>query len=236
MTKNLINTQDPVELASGGTTTSSLSPQYGVLYATTTSLATTGAGSAGQVLTSAGSGSAPSFQASTGGSGGGGWVLLQTQTVSGASAITFISQINSTYSTYVLTYCRVTSSVSGGAVQITLSYDNGASWVSSGYTAALFYLASTATSIGAATTSTYFYMGQATDTNYSNFGVGWLYNLGVSAFPVIEATCLNYYTSTGYWSRSTGHLPTLGAYNAIKISSGGTITLNGTFSLYGVQK
>jgi len=51
----------------GGTGQSGAFTQYGVTYAsTTTALATTAAGTAGYILTSNGSGAAPTFQASTG--------------------------------------------------------------------------------------------------------------------------------------------------------------------------
>jgi len=70
-TNNSINSQDPIEVAKGGTGVSTLTTANGILAAGNTALGAIqniGTGSAGQVLTSNGT-SLPSFQAAGGGSG-----------------------------------------------------------------------------------------------------------------------------------------------------------------------
>jgi len=62
-TINSINSNIPIEVSKGGTNATSLATQYGVVYYDGTSLVTTSAGTATHVLTSNGSGVAPTFQA-----------------------------------------------------------------------------------------------------------------------------------------------------------------------------
>lgn len=65
-TNNSINSQDPIQVAKGGTGLSTATTAYGVLAAGTTATGAfqnCGAGTSGQVLTSNGAGALPSFQA-----------------------------------------------------------------------------------------------------------------------------------------------------------------------------
>jgi hypothetical protein len=234
MTKNLINTQHPIEYASGGTGTSSLSNQYGVIYATTSSFVTTSAGTAGQVFTSAGSGSAPYFATSSS-SGSGGWKLLQTQPVGGAPSVSFISQISSTYSTYVLTFCAVTGT-SGAYLPVLLSQDNGNTWVSSGYVFNKWYIYSTVSTLSNGLSTTNMGLVYGLDSPVPAFGIAWFYGLGISAEPIIDCTSYNYYSSNSYYCRCSGALTTAGTYNAIQIAPNTGSFGNGVFSLYGVQQ
>ena len=69
-TTNAINSQDPIQVAKGGTGVSTLTTANGILAAGTTAtgaIQNCGAGSAGQVLTSNGASALPSFQTPSGG-------------------------------------------------------------------------------------------------------------------------------------------------------------------------
>ena len=66
-TKNAINSNIPIEIALGGTNTISFTHTDGLVYYDGTRLNNLATGTAGQVLTSAGAGYAPSFQTFTGG-------------------------------------------------------------------------------------------------------------------------------------------------------------------------
>ena len=87
-----INITAPVSIANGGTNATSMTNTDGVVYYNGTSLVTTAVGSATQVLTSNGSGMAPTFQNASGGSGittidgDTGSVTGSTVTITGASS------------------------------------------------------------------------------------------------------------------------------------------------------
>lgn len=64
-TNNATNTSNPISVAQGGTTASSMTNTDGVVYYNGTALLTTNVGSSGQLLTSSGSGFAPYFLSAT---------------------------------------------------------------------------------------------------------------------------------------------------------------------------
>jgi len=66
-TKNAINSNIPIEISKGGTNATSMTDTDGVVYYDGTSLVTTTVGTATHVLTSNGTGVAPTFQAAGGG-------------------------------------------------------------------------------------------------------------------------------------------------------------------------
>jgi len=92
-TKNAINSNIPIEISKGGTNATSMTDTDGVVYYDGTRLVTTAVGTATHVLTSNGSGVAPTFQAAA---GGGGLVVTKftssgTWTKNGSSqAVSFI--------------------------------------------------------------------------------------------------------------------------------------------------
>ena len=86
-------------------------------------------GTSGQVLTSNGSSSAPTWQDA--GGGGGAWTLLSTTTASSASTVDITSNIGSTYRTYVIIGSEVVASTD---TDLNLRfYDNGTLNTSSEY-------------------------------------------------------------------------------------------------------
>jgi hypothetical protein len=86
-------------------------------------------GTSGQVLTSNGSSSAPTWQDAGGGSGA--WTLLSTTTASSASTVDITSDIDSTYRTYVIIGSEVVASTD---TNLNLRfYDNGTLNTSSEY-------------------------------------------------------------------------------------------------------
>jgi hypothetical protein len=75
-------------------------------------------GTSGQVLTSNGAGAAPTFQAAAGGSGGGGYgVLLDTQTASASSQLSF-DDFDSTYEKYIIEWDKIVPTVDGDVVGV----------------------------------------------------------------------------------------------------------------------
>mgnify|MGYP003639908442 FL=1 len=68
--------------------------------------ATVAVGTATHVLTSNGTGAAPTFQAAAGG-GGGAWTYISSVTASSSATVDFTSGIGSTYDLYVITWADV---------------------------------------------------------------------------------------------------------------------------------
>lgn len=81
-TNNVINAPIPFSIANGGTAASSMSNTNGTIYYDGSKLATVSPGTSGYVLTSNGSGSAPSFQAAGSGPAGAGSFGAQQATLS----------------------------------------------------------------------------------------------------------------------------------------------------------
>jgi len=90
-----------------------------------------GLGSSGQVLTSNGGSSAPSFQ---NGPSAGALVLLATVNASGSSSVTFgSSYITSTYNKYVVEFDSVIPATAATQLELQVSTNNGSTWKTSGY-------------------------------------------------------------------------------------------------------
>jgi hypothetical protein len=110
-------------IASGGTNSIATPTAGGAGYGTGTAHAYTAAGTAGQVLTSAGAG-APIWQAPSSGA----LVFISSQTVSSAvSSVNFTSGMSSTYDDYIVHYKDVTMTGYAGSVGLELRlYKSGA--------------------------------------------------------------------------------------------------------------
>ena len=131
-TNNSINTPKPIDVPNGGTGQSTLTTANGILAAGTTAtgaIQNIGTGSAGQVLTSNGTG-LPSFQAA--GGGGGDVVLLSSQDLAGVNSVTFNSFINNTvYASYIVKFYA--NGVTGNNLVMQISTDNGVTFLATGY-------------------------------------------------------------------------------------------------------
>lgn len=120
-------------IAEGGTNASTMATTDGIVFYDGTSLVTTSAGTAAQVLTSNGAGVAPTFQAAGGAATSGNLVLLSNQTASASSSISFTSLLSSTYDEYVFDVYGVTTSGGNNIIWIQLSTDNGSTWLNTTY-------------------------------------------------------------------------------------------------------
>lgn len=110
----------------GGGTGLAATTAYAVLCGGTTTTAAlqsiASGGTSGQVLTSNGAGSLPTFQA-----GGSTLSLLATATASASSALTFTSKISSSYSQYIVVFQDLVSSMTS-SIGIQCSLSNGSSY------------------------------------------------------------------------------------------------------------
>jgi len=146
-TNNSINSQDPIQVAKGGTGQSTLTTANGILAAGTTAtgaIQNIGTGSAGQVLTSNGT-SLPTFVAPS--SVGGTQVLIGTITFNNtASSYNLTSYFSATYQTYKLIFTAVEATgVANCDIRLRVSTDGGSTFISTGYTGYVTVAAANAT-------------------------------------------------------------------------------------------
>jgi hypothetical protein len=173
------------------------------------------AGVAGRVLTSNGTGVAPSFQPS--GAGSGALVLIETRTAVAQGTLTFTTGITPTHRNYLLLSSNVTAAFGAGTnFYIQLSSDGGATYISVGYIGAQpgFFLL----------------LGSLADTVC---GTSVLSNL-------TSGSGLAQGVATSFSTVNVGTISSGGTYtaasivaNAFRVTSNGGPVFSGTFSLYG---
>jgi len=191
-------------------------------------------GTSNYVLASGGSSALPTWVNTTT-LGGGNLVLIQTQTASGASTVSFTSGITSTYNNYWLVTDNLTCSTNVQNISLQISTNGGSSYISSGYLSGLIAVSYNSATWGTNFTSTSAFVihrnGNASSQNSSNH---YLYNftsgsnfLGVSgesqymtASICSTRTCMASYDSTA-------------TVNAIQIAPASG-TISGTITLYGI--
>lgn len=227
-----------LSVAQGGTGRTSATA-HGVLIGNGTSaVAVTGAGTAGQVLTSNGASADPTFQAAA---GGGAWVYLSTVTASNSASVDVDATIDGTYDTYVIEAVNILVATVTDKLWCRLKL--GGSYIAGDYSSHVMGPTPSSTSYVA-----YVYDGQAdlqiTGPLYNTVGFGGcnltmviknpasttskkhLYwqgaGMGGGANPV-------YIAGSGYCNNSTSALTGI----RFKASSG-NIT-SGTFRLYGIK-
>lgn len=193
-----------------------------------------GTGTTGQVLTSNGVSSPPTWQAASGGSG---WVLLQSQTASNSATISFTTGISATYYNYVLVFDGVVPVTNGALLQIQYSTNGGSSYVSTGYSSGTGLGSNVGGAGSSQGTSTSAMVIAALNNAANNAGAGtcWLYNLtsGSSASSVTRGYNVGsnlIILSGGLFGNTTSVI------NAIQLSfSSGNISA-GHFHLYGISQ
>jgi hypothetical protein len=128
-TNNANDYNNPLAIAQGGTNASSMSSTNGVVYYDGSSLVTTPTGVSMQLLTSSGTGNAPTWQAGGGGAPSGqGWDLIQSQITAVQFSIAFTGLTNA-YNVYKLVYIGGNT----GNTFIRYSTNGGSSYVTTGY-------------------------------------------------------------------------------------------------------
>jgi len=208
----------------------------GVTYGDGTTYATTAAGTAGQVLTSAGV-SAPTWSTPSAGA-----MTLITTTTASASATVDFTGLTSAYKNYLVIVTNAVPATNNAALVFRTSTNNGSSYDSG---ASNYY--STHTNFG----DTAWNYGQTVDDRfYINFyGQDNTANIGGTSFTMTivnpsAANRIQWYI-TGFengFSASLGafvgggyRLATTGAVNAIRFFFGSGNIASGTFKLYGIS-
>jgi hypothetical protein len=190
-------------------------------------------GSSGQVLTSGGSGAAPTWSTPSSGA----LTLIATQTPSGQADPTFTTGISSTYKVYKL-YVQIYASDSSNFTPFIRVYANGAVDTNSAY-GGRYLNGSTYTNSAGNTYSPISQVGTG-----SSVLTAWTYEITVYAnFSQSSPYYLTYYTSGntssyanlisagGYYDGASGRNGTI---TGIQVMTNGT-PVNGRVSLYGVS-
>lgn len=126
-TINAIGSNIPIAITQGGTNSTSFTTD-GVLYYDGTKLASTSAGSSGQIFASGAGTNIPKYSFPA-------LKLLNTQTASTSASLTFTSTyITSAYTSYLITFNNIIGAT-GGGLQMSFSTNNGSSYLNSGYIA-----------------------------------------------------------------------------------------------------
>ncbi len=240
-TINSINTEKPVEVASGGQGNSSLTA-YAVVCGGTTSTGATqsiaSAGTSGQVLTSNGAASLPTFQAAA---GGGSLVLIETITASSDASLDFKTGIDSTYTNYLIKLVDILPATDGASLYLKVSDDAGSTWKSgTAYTSGVNSNAFNSTTLTNANVNggAQFQITATVDTSVG-IGIGMslylfdisngnTFNLSGSAVFTRQAdTITSYETIVGYYSTA------ITVTGLQLIMSAGNVA-SGSASLYGI--
>jgi hypothetical protein len=196
-------------------------------------IASIGAGTAGQVLTSNGAGNAPSFQAA---SSAGSLVLLATVTASGGASVSFSSTyITATYNTYLLNFSNVQPASNNDILLMQISTNNGSTYISTGYQSGQNqWIYNSATLSNGNSTSYLFLTPGVGSANFAS-GQAWLSNMQNGASFLAWGNSSVFYNSASAYGANMISYNAATSVNNIKIYclSGGNIT-TGTFNLYGL--
>lgn len=229
-TNNSINSNIPIEISKGGTNATSMATTRGTVYYDGTRLVTTATGSSGQVLTSNGSGSAPTYQSTSASR----LVLISSQAASASASIIFTSI--SSYTNYLLVMNNVQPATNTAVLNMAVSQDNGATYLNTGYTSGILYNAYNSTTLTNSNSTTIFVLsGPQSSAGFFSCALS-LHNVNLGD-PCEISGIANWSDTT----LATSAVGTIGGQsntgiNAIKVLfSSGNIT-SGTFSLYGVNE
>jgi len=225
VTKNAINSDIPIEISKGGTNASSMTNTYGVNYFDGTRLETTTVGTAGQVLTSNGAGSAPTMQALSQN-----LELVETISFSSTTASVVFDDLPS--NTHFVVIIDEVYSTSDDLLVMEVSDDNGSTWETSGYTSGATFWRYNSASLTNQNTTSYFRFGGT-----SGIGEGHNFCVNIHNINTTNASHLfaeGMLTRGGsYYVMVVGEGPANVNALRFRMTGGGTPTFSsGRFSLY----
>jgi hypothetical protein len=176
-TNNADNFTNPISISTGGTGASTFDTNAPVYYNGSV-FADPGAGTAGQMLTSNGSGNPPSWSSGPGPA----LILISSQTTtSGQTSVNFTSGITTAYNTYYVIFTYVGASAQAW-VALNYSTNSGSSYVATGYTNTLcrfLYNSATVNSPSIFTTGCQLSI-NSVQTPTTEFISGWFYIFNVT--------------------------------------------------------
>lgn len=199
--------------------------------------ASSGLSSSGYVETTTGSSSLPQFLTS---SGVGSLVLIQSQTASNSSSLTFTTGITSAYNTYILIGSNILPITNASYPYVQLSVDGGSTYIASTYLSGMNTAAYNSATLSNVTTTSAFIVGDACSNLASSSFICFLQDMTVafSATPAKATGQASTMTGSGSLTMNTFGGSCLlvagSAVNALQVlMSTGNIAI-GKFTLYGV--
>jgi hypothetical protein len=242
-TNNAWNSQDPAQVAKGGTGANSHTA-YSVLCGGTTNTnpvqSIASVGTSGQVLTSNGAGALPTFAAIP--ASGGDWTLVASASASTSAEITFTDLV-STYQFYVVSITDLVPANNSVDLYLRTSTNNGASYDSgsSNYAYNRYYVRPSADTASASAGSTVLNMTPVVLGNAANQTSNWL----VYMFNPSAATYTHFYWTgnaaqtgggvTVYTTWGGGHRISAADVDAIQFTMSAGNIGGGEFRLYGIS-
>lgn len=235
-TNNSINSQDPIQVAKGGTGQSTLTTAFGILAAGTSATAgiqNIGTGSAGQILKSNGSSSLPTFVAPS--SVGGSMVLLHTITFNNTAFNYDLTSYVTGYDIYKFIASGVeTPTGVNPDISIQFSTNAGTSFITTGYKTQFTYFQGAGGSGSAANvnripivfvngTAAYLNQGEVMMTGYGGSSGAYIHGTNLTNFSTdsIPQIVGGYYFGSGL--------------NGIRITNNAASNfITGKFSIYGI--
>jgi hypothetical protein len=192
-------------------------------------------GTSGQFLTSAGTGSAPTWTTPSAGA----MTLISSATASNTALISFTG-LTTSYRAYILEYDSVYAQTLGATLLLQFSTDNGSSYITSGYQRTVIYQISSTVSGNYSTSDSYLYAGGftglSTTSTQTASGMLTIFAPAVSgkiANTYIQSNCIN---QNGLLENYFGAQAntTTSAINAFKVYAGPGNIVAGNFRLYGL--
>ena len=211
----------------------SASPVERVRIASTGALGLSGAnyGSAGQVLTSQGSGAAPQWATPSSGP----WQFISSVTASNSASVAFTSGITSTYDVYMITGVGIVPTTDATVLNSRFSTNSGSSYITSGYDSFNANLGS----MGAHTSDRMILtegLGLSNNTSRVASMLLYLYRPSGSGYKTISSTVsFADRNNTPYHAVRIGSSNTTTAVNAIQFYMASGNISTGTFRLYGLN-
>jgi hypothetical protein len=231
-TNNSWNSQNPAQVAKGGTGLSSTTA-YSVLCGGTTTTAAlqnvSGVGSAGNVLTSQGAAALPQWAAPA---SNGSLALISSQTASDSASIAFTTGLT-TYNNLLLIITGLITVTDDVELLLQLSNNGGSTYASTGYLSGrTIYIYNSTTWTNNNITNAYNLMGECDDTNSSS-GSFWIQDFNSGSRIKISGSGTVMNAGNPYYITSTGELSIAGP-DAIKIFASSGHIQSGVFTLYGL--
>ncbi len=230
-TNNAFNSLNPVEVAKGGTGSSTFTTN-GTLYYNGTSIVSTATGNSGQILLSNGA-SAPTYQNPS-------MKLFSSQTASNSTSIDFTSIFTNTpYSlstVLMVTIDGVTPATDGSSLILQISNNNGSSWVTTNYTSGINTSPYNSATLTNTNSTSDFVLSTGLDSALSMstyHSVFYIYDVDVANIPYVSGQCSFYDNTAGVTALGNfgGSCTTTGV-NALRfIMSSGNIAA-GNFAVY----
>ena len=225
--------KSPFPIVEGGTNATTFATTDGTVYFDGTRLVTTATGTAGQVLTSAGAGVAPSYTSA------GSWVFIASHSANNTSPnLDFTSGITNAYDTYAAIFTNIVPAAQD-SLALLLSTNGGSTYANTGYngtegginvTTGLF------SGLVTGVTTSWFVCDNISASSIGASGNLFIYGLTNGNDPAFTGS--SFFNRAGtLWATTFGGTSTPTTVNALRFTmSGANNITSGTITLFGIKE